>query len=820
MGSMIRRKVRDGADALFWKQEWFGHTTFQQLFPNLYKLELQKNCTIAQRIYKDSSDIICFNWEWNRVTLSNLLVQYRPDPEEMIQCYYFTRGRDCWTWNGETMNVFSTKMCRDWLRDQHRIVNDNGILWLKWVPSKVLCFLWRLSLNHIPVLSNLGGRGVLLKTVKCPICLLEDESVEHLFFSWPVAQETWRRISWWTRIDFAACGVRRSIEWIEEEIKVQACSWVDHRGKNVSICWEKWKVETLSQLRVDTTPVTQSNIEESSVRRSIRDRRDPDRYGFLIQGNDVPFFDGTEPTNYKTAISDLESDKWLEAMGAEMQSMHDNQVWDLVDLPPNCKTVGSKWVFKKKTDMDGNVHTFKARLVAKGFTQTQGIDYEETFSPVAMLKSIRILIAISAYYDYEIWQMDVKTAFLNGHLTEDVYMAQPEGFVDPKNPNKVCKLKKSIYGLKQASRSWNLRFDEKIKEFGFLKNEDEPCVYMKASGSIVMFLILYVDDILLIGNDIPTLNGVKSWLGKCFAMKDLGEAAYILGIKIYRDRSRRLIGLSQSTYIDKVIRRFLMQDAKRGFLPMAHGTILNKLQCPETEDQKRRMERVPYASAIGSIMYAMLCTRPDVSYALSMTSRYQQNPGDAHWIAVKNILKYLKRTKDMFLIYGGIDEELCVKCYTDASFQTDRDDSRSQTGFVFTLKGGAITWKSSKQTVVAQSTTESEYIAASDAAKEAAWMKKFIADLGVVPSIARPIEVMCDNSGAIAQAKEPRSHHSTKHILRKFHYIREILERGDITINKVHTDHNLADPFTKPMPQAKHEEHARNIGLRFASDWI
>ncbi|KAD7116757.1 hypothetical protein E3N88_04025 [Mikania micrantha] len=243
-------------------------------------------------------------------------------------------------------------------------------------------------------------------------------------------------------------------------------------------------------------------------------------------------------------------------MGAEMQSMHDNQLWDLVDLPPNCKTAGSKWVFKKKTDMDGNVHTFKARHVAKRFTQTQGIDYKETFSPVAMLKSIRILIAIATYYDYEICQMDVKTAFLKGHLTEDVYMAQPEGFFYPKNPNKVCKLKKSIYGLKQASRSWNLCFDEKIKDFGFIKDEDETCVYMKASGSIVMFLILYVDDILLIGNGIPTMNEVKSWLGKCFTMKDLGEAAYILGIKIYRDRSRSLICLSQSTYIDKVIRSF------------------------------------------------------------------------------------------------------------------------------------------------------------------------------------------------------------------------------------------------------------------------
>jgi hypothetical protein len=374
--------------------------------------------------------------------------------------------------------------------------------------------------------------------------------------------------------------------------------------------------------------------------------------------------------------------------------------------------------------------------------------------------------------------------------------------------------------LKQASRSWNLRFDEIIKEFGFIKNEDEPCVYMKASGSMVSFLILYVDDILLIGNDIPTLDKVKSYLGKSFDMKDLGEAAYILGIKIYRDRSRRIIGLSQSTYIDKVMKRFSMDNAKRGHLPMAPGTILDKSHCPSSDDEINRMKDIPYASAIGSIMYAMLCTRPDVSYALSMTSRYQQNPGEAHWRAVKNILKYLRRTKDMFLIYGGIDEELAVKCHTDASFQTDRDDSRSQSGFVFTLNGGAVTWKSSKQKVVAQSTTESEYIAASEAAQEAVWMKKFITDLGVVPSIEQPIEIFCDNQGAIAQAKEPRSHQKTKHILRKFHYIREVVERGDACICKVHTDLNLADPFTKPLSQIKFEEHARNIGLRYASDWM
>ncbi|GKF59978.1 retrotransposon protein, putative, ty1-copia subclass [Tanacetum coccineum] len=218
--------------------------------------------------------------------------------------------------------------------------------------------------------------------------------------------------------------------------------------------------------------------------------------------------------------------------------MKDNQVWRLVDLSPNCKTVGSKWIFKKKNDMDGIVHTYKARLVAKGYTQLYGVNYEETFSPVADIKAIRILIAIAAFYDYEIWKMDVKTAFLNGYFDEDIYMVQPKGFVDPKHPRKVYKLQKSIYGLKQVSRSWNKRFDEEIKRFGFTQSLDEPCVYQKASGSNVTFLILYVDDIIIMGNHILSLQSVKTYLGKCFAMKDLGEAAFILGIKIYRDRSK------------------------------------------------------------------------------------------------------------------------------------------------------------------------------------------------------------------------------------------------------------------------------------------
>jgi hypothetical protein len=520
-----------------------------------------------------------------------------------------------------------------------------------------------------------------------------------------------------------------------------------------------------------------------------------------------------EPANYKEAMASSEAAKWKEAMDSEIQSMKDNQVWNLVDPTPGHKTVGCKWIFKKKTDMDGNVHTFKARLVAKGFTQTQGIDYDETFSPVAKIKSIRILLAIAAFYDYEIWQMDVKTAFLNGKLSEDVFMAQPEGFKHEKFPNKVCKLEKSIYGLKQASRSWNQCFHEKVKEYGFARSPDEHCVYVKASGSVVIFLVLYVDDILLIGNSVPELQSVKTWLGKCFAMKDLGEASYILGIRILRDRKRRLIGLSQSTYLDKILKKFRMNESKKGDVPMHYTVKLSKTQCPNSSDELDEMNRTPYASAIGSIMYAMTCTRPDVSYALSMVSRYQSNPGLGHWTAVKNILRYLRNTKDALLVYGG-ESELKVRGYSDASFQTDRDDSKSQSGWVFTLNGGAVTWKSSKQQTVADSTCESEYIAVSEASKEASWIKKFIGDLGVVPNNEDPMEIFCDNEGAVALTKEPRNHGRTRHIKRKYDFIRDRVEDGELIVKRVSSEDNPADPFTKGLNKERHDKHAASIGIR------
>lgn len=317
----------------------------------------------------------------------------------------------------------------------------------------------------------------------------------------------------------------------------------------------------------------------------------------------------------------------------------------------------------------------------------------------------------------------------------------------------------------------------------------------------MIFLVLYVDDILLIENDLKILSNVKRWLAEQFQMKDLGEASYVLGIQIIRDRKNKLILLSQASYIDKVLAHFLMQNSKKGLLPTRHGIVLYKEQCPKTPQEEEDMRQISYASTVESLMYAMLCTRPDICYAVGVVSRFQSNPGIEHWVAVKHILKYLRRTRNYMLASSGGD--LNPLGYTDSDFQSDKDSRRSTSRSVFTLGGAAVVWRSIKQSSIADSIMKAEYIAACEAAKESVWLKKFYTDLEVVSEMNMPLALFCNNTGAVANSREPRSHKRDKHIERKYHLVREIVHRGDINVMKIASEQILADLFTKMLPEKR-----------------
>jgi hypothetical protein len=556
----------------------------------------------------------------------------------------------------------------------------------------------------------------------------------------------------------------------------------------------------------------------SPVRRSHRERRKAISDDYITyMSEDVDDIGKVEdPTSYKEAIKSLNSSKWQIAMEDELKSMSSNDVWDLVEVPNDAKRVGCKWIYKTKYDPKGNIERFKARLVAKGFTQREGIDYNETFSPVSSKDSFRIVMALVAHFDLELHQMDVKTAFLNGDLDEDVYMTQPEGFVVEGKEHLACRLKKSIYGLKQASRQWYLKFDKIIRTFGFTENVKDNCIYVKFKGSRFTILVLYVDDILLACSDKDMLHETKNFLSSNFDMKDLGEASYVLGIEIHRDRSKGVLGLSQKAYFERVLKKFNMHKCSGSPAPVVKGDKFGTFQCPRNQIETDQMKSVPYASVVGSIMYAQVCTRPDLAFITGMLGRFQSNPGLDHWKAAKKVLRYMQETKGYMLTYRRSDN-LQVVGYSDSDHAGCVDSKKSTSGYVFTLAGGAISWKSSKQTIVASSTMQAEFIACYEATGQAVWLKNFIPGLKVVDSISKPLLLYCDNEPAVFYANNNKSSDAAKHIDIKYHVVKHRVHDHTTNVKHISTTRILADPLTKGLPPNIFRKHVAGMGLLEAS---
>ena len=467
-------------------------------------------------------------------------------------------------------------------------------------------------------------------------------------------------------------------------------------------------------------------------------------------------------------------------------------------MPEGKNIVGNKWVFKVKRDENGDVQRYKARLVAQGYSQTEGVDYNEVFSPVVRNTTIRSLLALSNAKDWEVHQMDVRTALLQGNLEEEVYMRQPDGYVNEEYPDYVCKLKRSIYGLKQSARCWNTVIDTFLKSSGYKQMESDSCLFMKSvkdPNGVSKFVILsiHVDDILLFSNDTSMLDEEKKLIGSKFKIDEMGEVKYILGMLIRRDRERGKMTISQPKYLEGILKRFGMDKKKPVSTPLEPGKHFQEL--PDDENPANINE---YQKLISCLTYVTTATRPDLASAVGILSKYMSTPSNEHWKGVKRVLRYIKGTINYGLVFDGKSTRCFLIGYSDADWANDVDTRKSTSGYVFQINGSTVSWSSKRQSCVARSSTEAEYVALSHATQEVVWLRRLLNDIGETqdqPSIMNEV-----NQGAIELSKNPRFHNRTKHIDVAYHFIRQKVN-DRFNVKYCSTGQMLADVMTKSLPR-------------------
>lgn len=563
-----------------------------------------------------------------------------------------------------------------------------------------------------------------------------------------------------------------------------------------------------TEMEAPATPTSErTNVEDSEqleqrVRRPPSYLRDYVTNSALlteVESDWIMFADRADPVTYEEAAME---ERWRVAMDQEMKAIEKNNTWRLTDLPHGAKKIGVKWVYKTKLNKNGELDKYKARLVVKGYTQKYGLDYSEVFAPVARWDTIRTILALATHKKWRVLQLDVKSAFLYGDLIEDVYVEQPLGYIHKDASEKVYKLRKALYGLKQASRAWYSRIEEHFTKVGFTKCSHEHTLFTKTSadGTDLLIVSIYVDDLIITGNDSCMLREFKESMQREFEMTDLGEMKYFLGVEILQTHEG--IYLNQKKYAAEILERFNLTDCNSVMNPIVPGE-------KHTIDRDgHKADATLYKQLIGSLLY-ITATRPDLMYAVCLLSRYMAAPTETHMQAAKKILRYLKGTLKMGLCYKVGDGKLLG--YTDSDYAGDMDDRKSTSGYVFYLGEAAISWASNRQPVVTLSTTEAEYVAAASSATQCVWLRTILEQLGLKQEEGTII--WCDNSSTIKLSKNPMMHGRSKHIDVRFHFLRNLIKEGTMELMHCNTEDQVADIMTKPLKREAYENLRKELRM-------
>ena len=505
-----------------------------------------------------------------------------------------------------------------------------------------------------------------------------------------------------------------------------------------------------------------------------------------------------EPRSFKEAMT---YEEWKEAMKSEVTSLEDNHRWDLTHLPPDKKCIGSQWVFRVKLKADGTLECYKARLVALGNHQDEGLDYKETFAPVAKLTTMRLLLDIAAKHQYEVHQMDVHNAFLHGDLEEEVYMRPPPGFTAP-GDKRVCRLQKSIYGLKQSPRCWFAKLANALLEYGFKQSRSDYSLFVFHHGGVSVQILVYVDDLMITGNSPSAIQEFKNYLSTCFHMKDLGQAKYFLGLEIARSPAG--IYLCQQKYALDIVTEDGLLGCKPAGSPIDQNHRLALAKSPPMTNPEK------YRRLVGRLIYLSF-TRPDLSYAIHILSQFMQKPKEDHWFAALKCVRYLKGTLGHGIMLKA-DSPLHLTGWCDSDWASCPLSRKSLTGWIVQFGDSPISWKTKKQTTVSCSSAEAEYREMATITRELRWLKALLLDLGIDHS--DPMSLRCDSQAALHISANPVFHERTKHIEVDCHYVRDNIVKGFIRATHVSTRVQLADILTKALGRKEFESFLLKLGIQ------